>query len=49
LQIVKLVIVGVGDRRPITLRRRIRLRWIGLRRRVVLRQRLPARRSKADQ
>jgi hypothetical protein len=54
LQIVKLVIIGVGDRRPITLRRRIRLRRIrlrriGLRRRVVLRQRLPARRSKADQ
>jgi len=49
LQIVKLVIIGVGDRRPITLLRRIRLRRIRLRRIGLLRQRLPTRRSKADQ
>jgi hypothetical protein len=50
LQIVELVVIGVGDRRPITLRRRIGLRWrIGLSRRIVLGQRLAARRSEADQ
>jgi hypothetical protein len=43
LQIVELVIIGVGDRRPIALRR------IGLRWRIILGQRLAARRSEADQ
>src|SRR5262249_24769758 len=50
LQIVELVVIGIGDRRPIALRREGRLGGrIRVRRRVVLRQSLASRRSEADQ